>query len=108
MLIQLKKLHLKAKLFRGFGDVTRLSILETLRGGEKTVTEISIALKQSQPNISNHLACLHGCGLVVSRREGKNMYYSISSKKVKSLLESSDGVLGEVYEDIYKCVKYGK
>lgn len=106
MSIQVKRLNLKAKMFRGFADVTRLSILEALRSGEKTVSDIAESLQQSQSNISNHLACLRDCGLVSSRRNGKNIYYSIASKKVKSLLENSDVVLEEVYEGIYKCVRY--
>jgi len=52
------QLELKAKLFRGFGDVTRLSILESISENEKTVTQISEELDQSQSNVSNHLSCL--------------------------------------------------
>ncbi|MGH9988614.1 MAG: ArsR family transcriptional regulator, partial [Nitrososphaeraceae archaeon] len=40
--IQLRKLTLKAKLFRGLSDPTRLSILESLRDGEKTTSQIVI------------------------------------------------------------------
>lgn len=107
MLIQLNRLELKAKMFRGFADGTRLAILESLRNGEKAVTEIAESLRQSQSNVSNHLACLRDCGLVVSRRDGKNIYYSISDRKVRSLLEDSDNVLEEVYQKIYECVRYG-
>lgn len=108
MSLQLKRLDLKAKMFRGFADTTRLSILEVLRNGEKTVSEIVESLEQSQSNISNHLACLRDCGLVSSRRDGKNIYYSVASRKVKSLLEDSDSVLEEVYEGIYRCVRYNE
>ena len=51
-------LGLKAKLFRGFGDSSRLSILECLRQGPLTVGEIVNQTGLSQPNTSNHLACL--------------------------------------------------
>lgn len=108
MSMQLKKLDLKAKMFRGFADVTRLSILEALRDGQKTVTEIANSIKQSQSNTSNHLTCLRGCGLVDSKRDGKNIYYFIASKKVKSLLEDSDGILEDAYEGIYKCLRYNQ
>ncbi len=106
MLMQVKRLGLKAKMFRGFADETRLAILESLRKGEKTVTEISESLQQNQSNTSNHLACLRDCGLVDARRDGKNIYYSIASKKVKEFLEESDDVLEEMYEGIYRCVRY--
>jgi DNA-binding transcriptional ArsR family regulator len=74
MSIQLQKLSIKAKLFRGLGDTTRLSILEVLKEGETTTSEIVKKTGQSQSNISNHLSCLLDCGLVSNRREGKNIF----------------------------------
>lgn len=106
MSMQVKRLGLKAKMFRGFADETRLAILESLRKGEMTVTEISESLEQNQSNISNHLACLRDCGLVNTRRDGKNVYYSIASSRVKEFLKESDGILQEMYEGIYRCMKY--
>ena len=76
-MIKYEKLKIKAKFFRGFADSTRLSILECLRNGEKTVTEIAQETMQSQSNVSNHLCCLLECGLVKNKREGKNVRYSI-------------------------------
>jgi len=99
--IQLQKLGLKAKLFRGLGDSTRLSILESLRGGEK-------ATSQSQSNISNHLSCLLDCGLVKNRRQGKNIFYSLRDRKVSKLLEESDAILSDIAQGIYACVNYNK
>lgn len=55
---------LKAKLFRGFSDPSRLSILEALRNGPLTVGEIVEATGLTQSNTSNHLSCLNDCGLV--------------------------------------------
>src|SRR5688500_16466271 len=51
MSIHLQKLTLKAKLFRGLGDTTRLSILETLREEEKTTSGIVKKTGQSQSNV---------------------------------------------------------
>ena len=102
------QLELKAKLFRGFGDVTRLSILEAISDEEKTVTEISEELNHSQSNISNHLSCLFECGLVKTRREGKNRFYSIGDRRVVKLLKQSDDILTDIAEGIYSCVNYKK
>mgnify|MGYP000008758727 CR=1 FL=1 len=102
------QLELKAKLFRGFGDVTRLSILESVSEEEKTVTKISEELDQSQSNVSNHLSCLSECGLVKSRRDGKNRFYSIGDKKVAKLLKQGDDILSDIAEGIYSCVNYKK
>ena len=106
MSIQLQKLGLKAKLFRGLGDSTRLSILECLREGEKTTSQLVIDTGQNQSNISNHLSCLLDCGLVKNRRQGKNIFYSLRDKKVSKLLEESDTILSDIADGIYACVNY--
>jgi DNA-binding transcriptional ArsR family regulator len=106
MSIQFQKLSLKAKLFRGLGDPTRLSILESLRSGEKTTSMIAEEIGQGQPNVSNHLSCLLDCGLVQNRRNGKNIFYSIRNKKVATLLQDSDLILSDIARGIYECVNY--
>ena len=106
--IHLQKLGLKAKLFRGLGDSTRLSILESLREGEKATSQIVKETGHSQSNVSNHLACLLDCGLVKNRRQGKNIFYSIGNKKVSKLLEESDAILSEIANGIYACVNYNE
>jgi len=108
MSIQLQKLTLKAKLFRGLGDTTRLSILETLREEEKTTSDIVKKTGQSQSNVSNHLSCLLDCGLVSNRREGKNIFYKLSNEKIIKLLEESDEILTEFAHGIYSCVNYNE
>jgi len=108
MSIQLQRLSLKAKLFRGLGDSTRLSILELLRYGEKSASEIVKDTDHSQSNVSNHLSCLLDCGLVQNRREGKNIFYSLRNKKVSKILEESDEILSEVARGIYECVNYNE
>lgn len=108
MSMQHEKLKLKAKLFRGLGDSTRLSILEMLRKGEKTTSQIVEDTGQSQSNISNHLACLLDCGLVKNRRDGKNIFYGLSDKKVSKILEEGDTILSDVADRIYSCVNYNE
>ena len=104
--INIQKLSLKAKLFRGLADTTRLSILECLRNGEKTTSEIVKETHQNQSNISNHLACLLDCGLVRNRREGKNVFYKLNNEQVARLLQESDSVLTEIVNGLYDCVNY--
>ncbi len=105
-MLEKEKLKLKAKFFRGFADSTRLAILECLRNGEKTVTEIVEETRQSQSNVSHHLSCLLECSLLKNRRDGKKIHYSIRNAKVKELLENSDIVLSEVYKEIFECTRY--
>jgi DNA-binding transcriptional ArsR family regulator len=108
MSIQLQRLSLKSKLFRGLGDSTRLSILELLRDGEKSASEIVKDTDHSQSNVSNHLSCLLDCGLVQNRREGKNIFYSLRDKRVSKILEESDALLSELARGIYECVNYNE
>jgi DNA-binding transcriptional ArsR family regulator len=104
--IQVQRLSLKAKLFRGLADTTRLSIIESLRDGEKTTSEIVQETKHNQSNVSNHLACLLDCGLVKNRREGKNIFYNLNNTKVAKLLEESDAVLSEIVRGLYHCINH--
>lgn len=97
---------IEAKFFRGLSDATRFSVLKTLVAGEKTVGEIVHETLQSQSNVSNHLKCLLDCGLVESRREGKNVFYSIRDPKTNDLLELSHQVISKAASDIAACIRY--
>jgi ArsR family transcriptional regulator, cadmium/lead-responsive transcriptional repressor len=97
---------LKAKLFRGFSDSSRLSILEALRHGPLTVTELVEVTGLSQPNASNHLACLHDCGLVSREQQGRYVYYRLSDDRVSALLNLADQVLADVAKGVYECTRY--
>jgi len=99
-------LSLKAKLFRGLADPSRLSILETLRQGPKCVSEIVAETGLSQPNVSGHLNCLRGCGLVKAEQRGRHVYYAISFSQVAELLRLAGAVLSQVAEEIYRCSAY--
>jgi ArsR family transcriptional regulator, cadmium/lead-responsive transcriptional repressor len=86
---------LKAKLFRGLADASRLAVLEALRDGPRCVSEVVAATRLSQPNASGHLACLGDCGLVSRERRGKFVYYAIADKRVVQVLEEVEGILAE-------------
>ena len=108
MSIQLQKLSIKAKVIRGLGDATRLSILETLREGEKITSEIVKKTGQSQSNVSNHLSCLLDCGLVTNRRDRKKYFYKLSNKKIIKLLEESDAIFQILSWNILMHVNYNE
>ncbi|HEX2154783.1 MAG TPA: metalloregulator ArsR/SmtB family transcription factor [Acidimicrobiia bacterium] len=92
-----------AKLFRGLGDGTRLAILQTLASGERRVTDLVAELGSSQSNISAHLACLKGCGLVEDRPEGRAVFYKIASNRVFPLLEAAELLLAGVGQQVHLC-----
>ena len=97
---------LKAKLFRGFADPSRLSIVEALRAEPLTVTEIIEATGLSQSNASNHLACLWDCGLVIREQQGRYVRYRLSDDRVVELLRLTDELLADVAKGVYECTRY--
>lgn len=99
-------IELKAKLFRGFSDSSRLSILKALDAGPLTVTEIVKATDLSQPNVSNHLACLRACGLVTREQRGRYVRYQLSDERVAKLLSLADELLADVAQGVYECTRY--
>lgn len=66
------------KVFKAVADVTRLSILKLLTGGELCICEIMLALKKPQSSISHNLSILEDAGLIKERKEGKWCLYRIS------------------------------
>jgi len=100
------ELSLKAKLFRGLADPSRLTVLEALRDGPRCVSEVVAATGLSQPNASAHLACLADCGLVAGERRGKFVYYGLADKRVVKLLEEAEAILGEIGANVFWCTRY--
>lgn len=99
-------LETKAKLFRGFSDPSRLSILETLRDRAMSVGEIVERTGLSQPNTSNHLACLLDCGLVRREQEGRFVYYQISDPRIEVLFHAAEEILTDVAHGVDGCARY--
>ena len=100
------RLAVKAKLYRGFGDPSRLKILEALRDGPLTVGEIIEVTGLSQSNTSNHLGCLRDCGLVVAEQNGRYVSYHLSDDRVGDLLALADSLLADVARGVYECTRY--
>ena len=100
------ELTLKAKLFRGFSDQSRLSILEVLRSGPLTVGEIVEATGLSQSNASNHLGCMRDCGLVVAEQSGRYVTYQISDDRVGDIMALTESLLADVARGVYECTRY--
>lgn len=103
---QIRSASLKAKLFRGFSDASRLSILNALGKGALTVSEIVQVTRLTQSNVSNHLGCLRDCGLVSCTQQGRYMSYQLSDSRVAEVLTLADELLANVAKGIYECTRY--
>lgn len=101
-----QSLALKAKLFRGFSDPSRLSILESVRDNARSVTEIVEISGLTQSNVSNHLACLLDCGLVEREQRGRFAFYRLADARVGQLLALGDEILTDVAHRVYVCPRY--
>ena len=96
--------ELIGKYFRALGDTTRVRILELLRAqGELSVGELVERLGQSQPKVSNHLACLRWCGFVQTRRDHPTVYYRIADERVSQLLALGRALLDDNAEHVAAC-----
>jgi ArsR family transcriptional regulator len=73
-------------LFKVFGDTTRIKIMYALYEGEMCVCAISELLNMTQSAISHQLKTLKDANLVSARRDGKEIYYSLSDEHVKSII----------------------
>ena len=71
-----------AEICKVFSNPTRLMILDLLRDKEMSVTELIERTKLSQANISQHLSIMKSKGIVVSNRNGKNIYYKLANQKI--------------------------
>ncbi|MCA1670800.1 MAG: metalloregulator ArsR/SmtB family transcription factor [Actinobacteria bacterium] len=95
---------LLAKYFKVLSDPTRVRILELLqRRGELSVGELVEALSQSQPKVSNHLACLRWCGFVHTRREHPAVYYRVADERVLEVLALGRALLADNAEHVSAC-----
>lgn len=99
-------ISLNSKFFRGLGDSSRLAILEALCDAPVTVSELVEKTGLNQPNVSNHLACLRECGLVVSNSQGRFVWYRLKDDRIATLLQLATQITSETAEGIDECTRY--
>lgn len=84
----------QARLLKNLGHPARLRILRLLEQDEACVCHLAAALHISQPTVSQHLMALRNTGTVSRRRDGKNIYYRLSSPDIRVLLDLTDTMAG--------------
>lgn len=85
-----------AELFKVFGDSTRIRILYVLFEAEVCVCDLAGALLMTQSAVSHQLKILKQNRLVKSRREGKQIFYSLADDHVRSIIGQGREHLEEV------------
>lgn len=79
-------LSVLARVGTALSDESRRRLLVRLLDGPAFPADLADDLGLARPSVSNHLACLLGCGLVVKRREGRNVRYEISDPRLARAL----------------------
>lgn len=82
-----------ARVGTALSDDTRRRMLVALLDGAVYPSELSDDLGLSRSNVSNHLACLRGCGLVVAEPEGRRQRYRLSDPKLAHALSDLCGLV---------------
>ncbi len=91
-----------AKVLKALSDPKRLQIMDMLSCGELCACKILEAFHITQPTLSHDMKVLLQAGLVIDRRDGKNIYYSLNKIALQEFLETLKHILGQ-QED---CICY--
>jgi DNA-binding transcriptional ArsR family regulator len=93
--------------FKALSDPKRIEILDRLRNGERSVSELVAEVGGSQQNISKHLATLHAEGVVGRRKEGTRVLYRIEDEGVLDLCEHVCGSLERRVSELRELIEAG-
>jgi DNA-binding transcriptional ArsR family regulator len=85
--------EMQVRICKAFANATRLRMLDLLAKREHTVSDFQVALGITLPNVSQHLAILKAAGVVTTRRDGKQMYCSLTLPEVKEACQLIRNVL---------------
>jgi len=92
----------QAQLFKILMHPTRLAILDELRGGEQCVCHMEAKFGLRQAYISQHLMLMRDAGLVTDRRDGWNVFYSVSKPEIYQVIDAMNLVIHTELSDIFK------
>jgi ArsR family transcriptional regulator len=82
----------KAEFFKALAHPVRIRLLEVLRHGERSVQELQGALALDQSTVSQQLAVLRAKNVVVSRKEGTSVHYTVRDSRVGALLDTARAI----------------
>ena len=88
-------MELVAERFKALAEPARLQILQSLRGGERTVSELVERTGLGQANVSKHLQLLHALGFVERRKEGLYVHYRLGGEDIFRMCDLMCGRIEE-------------
>lgn len=96
--------ELQSEVCKTLASSKRLEIINALKDGEKTVGELVEILGVPKANVSQHLAVMRHKGILLSRRDGVNIYYRIANPKVVQACALMREVLTEQMKERSKLI----
>ncbi|GII63631.1 HTH-type transcriptional regulator CmtR [Sphaerisporangium krabiense] len=93
MLTAATRMDAMARLGKALADPTRCRILIALLEGPEYPARLAERLGLTRSNVSNHLTCLRGCGLVVGAEEGRQTRYEIADPRLAHAIDDLLGVV---------------
>jgi len=90
--------RMQYEFFKALANPMRLMLLDILQEGEKSVSNLLEITGSKKANLSQHLSALRERGLIDARREGRNVYYSVSKPKITRLFDEVHKILVESLE----------
>ena len=105
MILDAKK---TAVTFKAFCDENRIRILQLLSDGEKCACKLLEEMNISQPTLSHHMKILCDSGVVIGRKEGKWMYYSLSEEGLDRVMETLKEIKANMKKEEVCCESCGK
>ncbi|MGM0366730.1 MAG: ArsR/SmtB family transcription factor [Actinomycetota bacterium] len=94
-----------AEVCKTLSNPRRQAIIDALRDGELKVNELIEKTDIPQANLSQHLAILRAKGVVKTKKDGNNVYYSISNRKIIRAYDLISEVLQEEFENRSDLIK---
>lgn len=98
-------IELVASRFKVLAEPARLTLLQQLRGGEQTVSQLVEATGMGQTNVSRHLTMLLTNGFVVRRKAGSFAFYELANKHVTRLCDIMCAQLESEFADLKRVVR---
>jgi len=96
----------KAELFKALSHPGRIKMLEALRAGEKTVGELQALLDDEPGSASQHLALLRARDIVVGRKEGNSIFYSVRDPLVFRILDAAREIFSNQLVNSQEMLSY--
>lgn len=90
----------KAEFFKALAHPLRIHILDALRDGERSVADLRDLLGVEPPNASQQLAILRAKNLVVARKDGNNVFYSVRDPLIFQLLDDARAIFNNHLVDM--------